>query len=49
MIVHPLLWPRELFSCDEEGKDLALSTFMAHKQFYHSVAAKKISKILKLS
>jgi leukotriene-A4 hydrolase len=40
---------RELCECGEEGRAVAIATFTAHKQFYHMVAAKKISNILKLS
>jgi leukotriene-A4 hydrolase len=45
MIVHY----RDLYACDEEGRKLAVSTFLAHKQFYHSVAANQLAKDLQLN
>ena len=48
-IVHLLVTNyRELCECGEDAKAMAMSTFIAHKQSYHMVAAKKISKILQL-
>lgn len=50
MVVVRFCFPcRDLFACDEEGKDLAVSTFTEHKEFYHSVAATLIAKDLKLN
>ena len=40
---------RDLYACGEEGKQLAVSTFQANKQFYHSVAANQLTKDLQLS
>ena len=40
---------RDLYACGEEGKKLAVSTFQAHKQFYHSVAANQLAKDLQLN
>ena len=40
---------RDLYACGEEGRKLAVSTFQAHKQFYHSVAANQLAKDLQLN
>ena len=40
---------RDLYAFDEEGKQLAVSTFLAHRHFYHSVAANQLAKDLQLS
>lgn len=49
-IIHTVVTNyRELCECGEDAKTMAVSTFIAHKQFYHMVATKKISKILQLS
>jgi hypothetical protein len=45
LIVHY----RDLYACGEEGRKLAVSTFQAHKQFYHSVAANQLAKDLQLN
>lgn len=45
--VRPLY--KALYGCDEDGKRLAVSTFVANKQFYHSVAAGLLEKDLALS
>ena len=44
-----LLHFRDLYACGEEGRQLAVSTFQTHKQFYHSVAANQLMKDLQLS
>ena len=39
---------RDLFACGDDGKQLAVSTFLANKKFYHSVAANQLTKDLQL-
>ena len=43
-----IVYDRDLYACDEEGKQLAVATFQVHRQFYHSVAANQLSKDLQL-
>ena len=47
IIIHYVY--RDLYACGEEGRKLAVSTFQAHKQFYHSVAANQLAKDLQLN
>ena len=50
MSIHVVAYThRALYGCDEDGKGLAVSTFVANKQFYHSVAAGLLEKDLALS
>ena len=50
MSIHVVAYThRALYGCDEDGKRLAVSTFVANKQFYHSVAAGLLEKDLALS
>ena len=44
-----MLINRDLYACDKEGKQLAVSTFQRHKHFYHSVAANQLTKDLQLT
>ena len=44
--VRPLY--RALFAAGDQGKQLAVETFKKHRQFYHSIASKIISKDLGL-
>ena len=44
-----IIYSRDLYACDEDGRQLAVSTFQAHKQFYHSVAANQLAKDLQLN
>ena len=44
-----IIYYRDLYACGEEGKKLAVSTFQAHKQFYHSVAANQLAKDLQFN
>ena len=44
-----IIYSRDLYACDEDGRQLAVSTFQAHKQIYHSVAANQLAKDLQLN
>ena len=48
-IIYILYITRDLYACGEEGRQLAVSTFQRHKQFYHSVAANQLTKDLQLT
>ena len=45
--IRPLY--RQLYESGEQGQQLAVDTFTAHKAMYHAIAQKMVSKDLKLS
>ena len=45
---HGLCVHRALWSCGEEGKDLAVATFLDNKELYHCIATQLLTKDLKL-